>query len=695
MNNKQPKTKKNKGKAARGGGSRGAPAEQTAAMDLVGTCPVMGPVEAEVHRRAVDASRAYRKNMATAKALRGEQLDAPVAAPPVKGFNGLAALRRRSHEDDDDSFDAGKNDKIEAVTAVDIAVRLLLARQIDRRDGLAGAIRTAAPVVIIDVPDPDVLGRIERVWKDVVLPPAAICAKFSGGGTLRHGQYDAVFVVAKMPAKPKDADDMRRTALDALSIAVPVFAFSPRAEAHLPAELLLAATDRIAIPSLDATAIVRTIEVVTATKCRRTPDAATVAHTGLSELAIAVRFDRKPADCLLRLTDLAAGKTAPRKSRDLRLDQLHGMDAAVTWAHAAIADIAAWRRNEISWSLATTSAALNGPAGTGKTTFALVFSQAAKLPIVTASLSGWQASGEGHLGHLLRAMRQDFEKARNLAATHGGCILFIDEFDSFPNRGKLTHSHADYQIEVVNAMLELIDGLGEKEGLVFIAACNDIRRCDPALVRAGRLNPVIEIGLPGLSDLEKMFRVRLGGDLENADLTEICELSLGGVGADVERIVADARRVARNDGGRPLSLGDLSGVVKGADDRPELLRRRAAVHEAGHILLDVLFNGAAGIHATITPSQGTGGRVTRTERAEVAGTYDDYFRRLQVLLAGRTAEALLLSQARVRTHYSHQMTAAARLMAPMKFLMFRSKRVAMRRQSLKRQNMRSTTLRCL
>jgi len=50
---------------------------------------------------------------------------------------------------------------------------------------------------------------------------------------------------------------------------------------------------------------------------------------------------------------------------------------------------------------------------------------------------------------------------------------------------------------------------------------------------------------------------------------------------------------------------------------------------------------------------------------------------------------------RVRTHYSHQMTAAARLMAPMKFLMLRSKRVAMRRQSLKRQNMRSMTLRCL
>jgi ATP-dependent Zn protease len=188
----------------------------------------------------------------------------------------------------------------------------------------------------------------------------------------------------------------------------------------------------------------------------------------------------------------------------------------------------------------------------------------------------------------------------------------------------------------------MIDGLAGNDKLFFIAACNDVRRCDPALVRAGRLNPVVEIGLPGLTDLEKMFRVRLGQDLEDADLTDICEMTLGGAGADVERIVADARRVARHDRGRPLRMSDLRSVVREADDRPEALRRRAAVHEAGHIILDVSFYGPAGVHATINVSRDSAGAVVRTELPRLPGTYDDYFRRLQMLLAGRTAESLIL-----------------------------------------------------
>lgn len=262
---------------------------------------------------------------------------------------------------------------------------------------------------------------------------------------------------------------------------------------------------------------------------------------------------------------------------------------------------------------------------------------------MTATLAGWQSSGEGHLGHLLRAMRLDMDKARELARSHssGVCVVFIDECDSFPNRGKLTHSHADYQIEVVNGLLEMIDGLASKEGLIFIGACNDITRCDPALVRSGRLHPVIQINLPKLGDLEKMFRVRLGPDLVDDDLAGICELTLGGAGADVERIVADARRAARHDGGRPLEYKDLRDAIGKSDDRPEPLRRRVAVHEAGHIIIDVLFNGAAGIHASISPSRGVGGRVVRTELQKAAGTYEDYSRRIQVLLAGRTAEIIV------------------------------------------------------
>ncbi|MGH2199152.1 AAA family ATPase, partial [Enterococcus faecalis] len=77
---------------------------------------------------------------------------------------------------------------------------------------------------------------------------------------------------------------------------------------------------------------------------------------------------------------------------------------------------------------------------------------------------------------------------------------------SFPNRATLTHAHKDYQIEVVNAILAEIYA---HPGLIFLAASNDITRCDPALVRAGRLNRIIQVPLPDLADLGKMFRVRL------------------------------------------------------------------------------------------------------------------------------------------------------------------------------------------
>ncbi len=636
---KYTKTKKRRGLDARHAAATGPASAANAAATSDNSAPAaMGPLEAETHRLAAEAARTYRKAMGAAQARRIQQLDAPTVPTAIKGFAGLAALRKRPRDDDDDVVST-KHAKVEAVTPAEIAARLMLARQVDARTGLAAAIRRGSPVVVIDVPDAAMLDRLGRVWQEVVLSAAAVCAKIAGNGALRHAQYDAVYVVAKMQTKPKDLDDTRRATLDALGLALPVIAFSPRAETYLPSELLLACTDRIAIPPLDARTIARTIEIVTGRTCRARLDDVTVARTGLNEIAIAVRFDRKPADCVAGLRRLADAKAIKRSSRDLTLCELHGMDEAVAWARGAIADIESWKKNEILWSAAAKSVALNGPPGTGKTTFAKVFAAEANIPIVTATLAGWQGSGEGHLGHLLRAMQHDMQSARDQA--NPCCVVFIDEVDSFPNRSKLTHSHADYQIEVVNGLLEMIDGLADKEGLIFISACNDIRRCDPALIRAGRLNPVIEISLPGLADLDKMFRVRLGKDLVGADLDEICERALGGAGADVERIVNDARRLARHDGARSLAMHDLLTVVKGEDNRPEALRRRTAIHEAGHIVVDVLFNGSAGIHASISPSRGVGGRVVRTETKETAGTYDDYSRRIQVLLAGRTAEILM------------------------------------------------------
>jgi cell division protease FtsH len=654
---------KSKSKKADGARRRKTPDESAAAPAVVrsGGAPApaaLGPLESAVYRSDWRASLKYRDHAAVMSARREHELmvqqlqeeamaavaKSSAAAGKTRARSSFATLRKRAAEDiEDEDIDTGRSAKTaaEPVTAGRVAARLLFARQIDAQPGLAEAIRNGSPVVLIDVPDAELFNRLIRNWKDVVLAPSTRYLQAAAGGAVGdREQYDAVYFIAKEAIKPRDRDGAQDMALAVVSMALPVLAFSPLAATHLPEAFLRASRHRIEIRGLDPATIARTIRIVTGRPCRDLLDAETAAALGPNELVIAVRFDRSPPECMAELRRLAADKAGKRKSRDLTLDQLHGMHEAVDWARSTIRDIEAWKKGEIGWDSLDHAAVLNGPAGTGKTTFCRLFSDAAKISLVTATLAQWQSAGEAHLGHLLRAMRQDFDKARSQAP----CVLFIDEVDSFPNRATLTHSYKDYQIEVVNALLEQLDGLAGREGVIFLAASNDITRCDPALVRAGRLNRIIQVPLPGLADLDKMFRVRLGSDLPDADLYEVCELSLGGAGADVERVVKDARRFARHEG-RPLAAADLRRALVAADNRPESLRRRAAVHEAGHILVDVLFYGPENVHATITATGGNGGAVVRTDGPKLAGVYEDYSRRLQILLAGRTAEEAVYSAA--------------------------------------------------
>jgi cell division protease FtsH len=260
--------------------------------------------------------------------------------------------------------------------------------------------------------------------------------------------------------------------------------------------------------------------------------------------------------------------------------------------------------------------------------------------LVTASLAKWQAAG--HLGDLLRSMKSDFDEAREKIPS----VLHVDELDAFPVRDSVKHAHRDYVIEVVNGFLSEVDGLSSRNGVIFLGSTNSAERVDPAILRSGRFSKIIRIEMPKVGDLEKMFRVRLKGDLTNVDLEELCILSLGSTGADVEQIVNDARRFARQDA-RDLVMSDLVRAVSGAvEEMPPELERRSAVHESGHILLEVLHEGPDGVHARIgLTNRGSAGSVIRLQRARTAGTYDDYRKTLQTILAGRAAEELVCGAA--------------------------------------------------
>jgi cell division protease FtsH len=629
----------------------------------------MGPLELAAYRADWRASSRYRRHVAEVAAAREHELlvkrleeEALIAAEKAmhaagkKSGGGLGGLRKpaglsaRKQEQNEDDEDAEKFSLVvrrrppppsHPVTAARVAARLMFARLFDSRPGLHEAIRSSAPIVAVDVPDPEMLERVLATWQDTLFTDTSRVMKVGNSSTGKREDYDAVYVAVKELPKAKDRSEREKDALAALSLALPLIAISPASESHLPVAVLKAAPVRIGLPRLDPVTIARAIRIVTGRPCRDLLDEATAARIAPVDLIVAIRFDRRPVECLAELRRLAADKAVHKGGRDISLDELHGMDDAVAWARSTIRDLEAWRRGEIAWSALDPGACLVGPPGTGKTLFAECFSRAAKLPMLACSLAQWQGTDEGHLGHLLRAMKRDFDTARAQAP----CIMFIDEIDSFADRSKLRHAYADYVVEVVNGFISQLDGVAGREGLIFLAASNDVSRCDPAILRSGRLNRIIRIGLPNAEELERMFRVRLAGQLSDEDLGEICLLALGSTGADVERITKDAVRFARHEN-RPLELADLRSALVDIEDRDPAALRRAAVHEAGHLLMELLlFGGATDVHATIARSGNTGGATVRTKPPLLAGTYSDYHARLQVLLAGRTAEEIAIGEA--------------------------------------------------
>jgi cell division protease FtsH len=612
----------------------------------------MGPLELAVYRTDWKASRAYFRHLedlaarrvieAAAEKVAETSLEPRAGSAKVKGRPASATSRNIPDDDDDEEKTSGPARAAEAPTPGRIAARLLLARLFDRNPSVMVRLLSSTSVVVVDVPDRAMHSRIAHQWKEVLALQDMKIADFARlSDATRRDDYDAISAVFGNILVPADRGAADVRAFAAVQLALPIIAITPSAESHLSKVLLDASTDRLLLPPIDAALIAAVIRIVTGKPCRTVLPDGVASGVGLHELLLAVRFDRTPGECIDNLMRMVRAKTAKLGSRDLALDELHGLDEAVAWAKGTIMDVAAWRRGEIAWDAVDAGVVLNGPPGTGKTTFAKIFAAATGLPLVTATLAKWQGSGEAHLGHLLRAMRKDFDEARSKSPA----IVFIDELDSFPNRSALTHSYKDYVIEVVNAFIEQLDGLQGRQGLIFVGATNDVRRCDPAIVRAGRLNRIIEVRLPAPGDIEKMMRVRLRGDLDDEPLLELSLLAIGSSGADVERIVKDARRAARQEQ-RPLTVKDLRDAILGRnEDLAPGEVERAAVHEAGHIIVSVVHDGPEDIHAVVAGSRQSAGFVAAKNRQPSAGTLEEFRHTLQGLLAGRAAEEIQLGAA--------------------------------------------------
>ncbi len=335
------------------------------------------------------------------------------------------------------------------------------------------------------------------------------------------------------------------------------------------------------------------------------------------------------------------------------LAELHGLGEARQVAEDLIADIQAAHTGALPWTAVDRGLLLVGPPGTGKTTLARAISRACGVKFIVASATEWQAHGS--LDAHLRAIRQTFAEARRYSPT----ILFIDEIDSLGSRELLSGPNAQYQSEVINGVLEQMQGLDPEEPVIVIGATNYEERVDPALRRAGRLDQVLRLPRPSVAALERIFEHHLaeyrrsGALADDVDSGALATLAFGLTGADVEFFVRGAARRARK-ARRPIGQADLVAEVTGRSRHADGAQRlspaemhRVAVHEAGHALCALLGETDRRVPAfvSIVPrANGTLGFVATAPAEGAIATRRAMAERLRMILGGRAAESLVFGE---------------------------------------------------
>ncbi|TBB35998.1 AAA family ATPase [Rhizobium ruizarguesonis] len=272
-------------------------------------------------------------------------------------------------------------------------------------------------------------------------------------------------------------------------------------------------------------------------------------------------------------------KENAEKSRPL-IDPTRGFGEASIWARNLRDDLNAWRAGRLDWAELDTGILLFGPPGTGKTMFATALAASLGVHLVATSVMRWQSAKDGHLGDLLRAMYTTFSEATNNAP----CLVFLDELDSIGHRDRFPSKWENYSIQVVNALLENVDGAQRREGVIVVGASNSPDKIDPALLRSGRLEKHVHFPLPGPEDRREIFESYLPHLIGDQKLAKVADRMAGKTGSDINKIVREARRLARK-GARDVSASDIELLVPPERPLSEEELFLVAVHECGHALI--------------------------------------------------------------------------------------------------------------
>lgn len=249
---------------------------------------------------------------------------------------------------------------------------------------------------------------------------------------------------------------------------------------------------------------------------------------------------------------------------------------------------------------------LVGPPGTGKTLLARAIAGEADVPFFTISGSDFV---EMFVGVGASRVRDMFEQGKKSAP----CIIFIDEIDAVGrHRGHGLGGGHDEREQTLNALLVEMDGFDTQEGVIIIAATNRPDVLDPALLRPGRFDRQITVGLPDVKGREQILKVhsrkvKIDADV---DLAVIARGTPGYSGAELANVINEAALLAARKGLKAITLAELEEArdkVRWGKERRSLAlsmkeKENTAYHEAGHALLLELCENTEPLHkVTIIP----------------------------------------------------------------------------------------------
>lgn len=310
---------------------------------------------------------------------------------------------------------------------------------------------------------------------------------------------------------------------------------------------------------------------------------------------------------------------------------------------------------------------LVGPPGTGKTMLARAVAGEANVPFFSISGSEFV---EMFVGVGASRVRDLFAKAKKNAP----CIIFVDEIDAVGRRrGSGMGGGHDEREQTLNQILVEMDGFEQGQNVIVLAATNRADVLDPALLRPGRFDRRVGIGLPDRKDREAILKVHFAKKplAKTVDLDALAAKTAGSSGADLANIANESAIIAARNNRKEISQKDVTDaferVAIGPERKSKIMSEKekelTAYHEAGHAIVGHVLPDSDMVHkVTIIPRGGTGG-VTWFIPPEDKSYHSiiEYKDVLARMLGGRIAEEVVYGYDRVTTGAGSDLQKAAEL----------------------------------